>query len=792
MKLNIFMLIIMFFLPLTISLNAMSTKDKPLVDERIKDFDKRVPAEHPRILILKKEIPAFRDFFNKMKDDKNSSYIFKNAIMTKFDIPLIPEPEQLPKERSAEWTKMWQKAYGDAFKAASTAQHYAFSYLITGEEKYAREAAKWLLHVSSWDVNGGINIKTNDEAFIQSFRPMILAYDWAYDGLTKEERKIIEDAIRKRMDILFPHVTKVYLAGEDIPKEKAESHKMRFISTIGLAGLGLYKELKDAPTYLAWAYEYYKNQFPVWGGKDGGYSEGLEYWTTGHNQHFMFLDSMKALELNEIFERDYFKNNGYFALYNVMPYPFSSFGDLCQTVKPNENIAMHVEKYALIYNNPYFMKFNEIIFTKYPTGVNYYTYSLFDSIFQLYRKGNAKVQSKELSDLPRSRAFYDVGWVSMHSNLGSKTDDIALGFKSSPYGSISHSFADQNSFIINAFGEQLAQSTGYREWYGSPHHYGYSKTTFSQNAVLFGGKSQMINNANANGKITNFYTGKNFDFTSGDATDAFDKKIGVTKNLRSVFFVNKKYFIMLDEVGSEESYSHQWLLHAKSKMSESPEKNEVIITNNNANLLVKFLIPEKKDLRFSQTDEFVVPVDNAYKSKMVKQWHFTAETEKPVKSETFLTILYPYKKDNYELTESKQIKSKSGFIVECKTKESVETIFISGSAKKTENIENVLDGSSGVISKSKDKTLFAFIDSSIFKNKEITIFSDKIISGEGEFDKSKMTVELKIKEKTEVKIKLSSVPKNVTGVEKDRWKYDEKTSMLNLNVDKDSLLIITF
>ena len=47
-----------------------------------------------------------------------------------------------------------------------------------------------------------------------------------------------------------------------------------------------------------------------------------------------------------------------------------------------------------------------------------------------------------LSTLPAHRYFRDVGWVSLHSALGRPADDIHVTFKSSQYGSFSHSHTD--------------------------------------------------------------------------------------------------------------------------------------------------------------------------------------------------------------------------------------------------------------------------------------------------------------------------------------------------------------
>ncbi len=777
----------LFFLIFALQLlNPMSSKDNKIVEDRIKKINQVIPKDHPRVLILKSELEEFKDFVFKIKKNKDYSYVFKNAILYKFNIPLINEPKRIPKEKTAERVELWRKAYKDSFNTGIIAQMYAFSYLITKDNKFAREAARWLMHLASWDINGGIDIKNNDEAFIQSLRPMILAYDWVYNALTEKEKKYIESALKERVEILFEHVTNLYLAKEPIPIEKNSSHKMRFISTIGLAGLALYHELRDAPKYLAWAYEYYNRQFPSWGGKDGGYSEGLNYWQTGHNQHFMFLDAMSVLNLNEIFERDYFKNNGYFAVYNILPYRFTSFGDLCNSLIPDENTAMQIEKYAFIYKDPYLINFHGIIFDKYPSGLSYYNYSFFDSIFQLYRKGDIKIDKKDFKDLPRSRCFHDIGWVAFHSELGSKDNDIMLGFKSSPYGSASHSFADQNSFVINAFGEELAISSGYREWYASPHHYGFTKMTISKNAVLINNNGQMINNANAAGRIIHFYTGKNFDFTTGDAKKAYDPVIGVIRSLRSIFFINKKYFIIFDEIKNKKSAEHQWLLHANEKIIEQPKKNQVEIETKNANLLVRFVVPNQEELKFSQTDQFIVPVNFKYKSKLKNEWHFTADAYQKEKSREFITLLYPYKKETKDMPIINKENSKKGYLLNCNLGEVNDIIFLS---KDNENIvesnNKLFKGKAGVVSKNKDLINFVIIEGSELKTLDVNINSSNNISGEGEIIKDKLILNIQTKKEVKVQIKINFIPKKVEGISKENFNYDDFSSTAYFIIDKD-------
>ena len=218
-----------------------------------------------------------------------------------------------------------------------------------------------------------------------------------------------------------------------------------------------------------------------------------------------------------------------------------------------------------------------------------------------------------------------------------------LGFKSSPYGSSSHSFSDQNSFVLNALGEQLAISSGWREWYGSPHHVGWTRATASKNAVLFGGQGQRVRDASAAGRITRFYTGERFDAATGDASAAWVPEAGVRTALRHVLFVDRAYFVIADELASEQPLKHQWLLHAKRRMSEDPASGSVTINGSKAAARLTFGAPAPGGLIFSQTDRFAVPVDAAYRTRMPDEWHFTAETREAAAARDFVALLWPHR-----------------------------------------------------------------------------------------------------------------------------------------------------
>ena len=83
------------------------------------------------------------------------------------------------------------------------------------------------------------------------------------------------------------------------------------------------------------------------------------------------------------------------------------------------------------------------------------------------------------TDLPKSAAtvFNDIGWLVYRANLIEPEKDIRFTMKSSPYGTVSHSHADQNSFVIEAYGEPLAIPSGMYELYSSAHHHGWTRQT---------------------------------------------------------------------------------------------------------------------------------------------------------------------------------------------------------------------------------------------------------------------------------------------------------------------------
>lgn len=631
--------------------------DATLVAARAATLDARIGEAHPRLLLRPTDLPALRDFLQAQSARAEGAALAALAVPAVENGPLIPQPTAV-KNGTTEGARLWREGYEAANAAGVEAQRHAFAWLLTQDPAQSREAARWLLHLASWKIDRD-TYRSNDELFIQHLRPMIFAWDWAHDALSPAERETVRTALEARLALLAAQIQpKFSLQAPTVPGNSL-SHPMRFISTLGLGGLALLHESPRAAAWLGWSYEYYLGQFPVWGGDAGGWAEGMNYWSTGITQHQRFLEAMALQGFDEPLERPFWRNTPYFAVYGLMPYAGSFFGDLTNVMGPTGSIALILEKAAVLNHDPYPLAYARVLRQKPPTAFGYYTYDGIDAFLARFRTNAARLPAASLAELPQSRYFDDIGVVTMHSALGDAANDIMLGFRSSPQGSASHGFADQNSFVLNAYGAPLAINSGYREYYDSAHHIGWTRQTKSKNALLFDGEGQRIKDASARGRITRFADGAHFSFASGDATEAYAPH--ATRALRHVFFVDHRYLVILDEAAAHEAVKFQWRLHARSRMTLEPAQDRIVQAQQDARLSVSFLLPGPGKLDYTQDSSFEPPVVASFRKKMPDEWHVSAQTRDRSTSAEFLTVLQPWRAGTATPPQPQGMEAKAGF-----------------------------------------------------------------------------------------------------------------------------------
>ena len=173
--------------------------------------------------------------------------------------------------------------------------------------------------------------------------------------------------------------------------------------------------------------------------------------------------------------------------------------------------------------------------------------------------------------------------------------------RSSPYGGVSHGHADQNAFVIEAYGRGLAIATGYYPWYGSPHHDQWTRSTKAVNSLLVDGQSRVQRRPPANGRLTAFQSVDGYDYAEAEAAPAYGGRL--ERFRRHVVHIRPGVFVMFDDVQSPQSSQFQWLLHANQQIQIDEPQRQLRVTNPPASMTAHSLLP--KEIRFTQTDKYV-------------------------------------------------------------------------------------------------------------------------------------------------------------------------------------------
>lgn len=645
-----------------------------------------VPATGPRTMVVAGQRDAFREYclhgagqaaFQKIKADLDRVYM---------DFPHPEDPltygDPEPSKRDSFKTDRWRAVQDIAGNISGIAEAATLVWLVTGEERYLAKAKEFLLTSSNWalapdwesgPVPGATDVYYNDEGNFRLWRKLPLVYDQLRDELTPAEKEQVLTHFKERGERTVRWIRRSNIAGlkrnslEVIPR----SHPVRFMAMVGLTGLALWDDLPEqAQDWYDFAYKFYRDQFSPFAGDAGGWAEGSAYWR-GTFEHAGFQDVLLAIGDPLAYNSPFWKNTGYFPLYNVQPYLHTTFGDASNAGHFNLEPVMadYLNHLGRVQNNGYFLSYAALVddprespalmgmgklARTYPTAGEFLIRNFIGSRFP-------EVKPAPLSELPPYRYWDDIGWVSMHSALGDPANDIHITFKSSPYGSYSHSGPDQNTFIINGFGEGLAINSANREFHRSPHHKQWTWQTKSKNGVLIDGEGQNQQDRFATGKITRFEVGDRYMWTTGDAKVAYQTRQPegrLERVTRDLVFVDQRYVVIRDRVETQDPSHLTWRLHGEMGMGWQNLDQRARIEGEHAALSAVMASPPLTwyaDI----TDKYPAPIDPRYRSGETYGW-VTAEwrdhvslgltTREPSASHTVFSVLWP-EPDRREIAE---------------------------------------------------------------------------------------------------------------------------------------------
>ncbi len=580
-----------------------------------KELLQRVPAAHPRVLYPKAHLDAIRAT---LSTTRAKSWQACKAAADRALSKGVPEfPTYQHMEEPGTQRLEYQKYFGYFRGYVDGAlRDLALAFVMTEKAKYAEAAKKILLEIASWPTDdddvSSVSAKWGDEVGLSFSKCAHIAYDWLYQALDEREREQVFTMCRARAWQTYRRLTrKNYLT------YPGESHNGRLIAYLSDMSLAMAGETSDTETWLTYSLKALLTFYPHWAGSDGGWAEGIPYGLWYNTFYIPAFEGLRQLTGYDLWKRPFFNNVRYFFFYCTANHgEIRPFGDSAEGGGPGvgrgsgyaELMAFHAHRYR----DPY---------------IGWWVQQI-----PGYRGGQRgsllyedELPSKAPTDLPNARAFRSVGWAGLHSDVSDPANDTCLIFKSSPYGSVSHSHADQNAFAIMKGGIALAIPSGYYgPSYGKPHHAQWTRSTKANNCILVDGQGQKIRSAAAQGTIVEFEEMPGCAYVAGDATAAYMGKLN--KWVRHILFLRPGLFLLLDEVVAPKPSRYQWMFHAFEEMRIGERR----ITSRRAGATLDVYLAGSQDLTVTQTDQFDTPynygIPEAYHRQKANHWHVTAET----------------------------------------------------------------------------------------------------------------------------------------------------------------------
>ncbi len=593
---------------------APGAPELPWVDPEV--LLARVPEGHPRLIYPRRELEGIR---NTLNTTRSRSW---RACLRAADGALDMPAPVYPTYHEAVDPKVCRLAYKDYFGdfrryINSALMDLSLAYVMTDELRYAEAAKRILMEITEWPTDDddvtSVSAKWGDEPGLSFSRCAHRAYDWLHGALTDDERSRVLKMCEERAWQTYRRLERRnYLACP------GESHNGRLIAYLSEMAIVMAGESDGAKTWLDYSLKGLTTFYPHWGGHEGGWAEGVGYGLA-YNQ--IYLPAFEALRIAcdfDLWKRPFFRKVRYFFFYcTALRGEIKPFGDGAERGgvigRGGGGFPTLLAHHARLFNDPYVGWWADQV-EGWSGGGG-----------ELSLVFGDELPVKPPADLPGSRAFRGVGWAALHGDLARPDEDTFLLFKSSPYGSVSHSHADQNAFAVMKGGKALAIPSGYYgPSYGQPHHAEWTRSTKANNCVLVNGEGQVIREGKASGRITAFEERPRISYVVGDAAAAYMGKL--PRFDRHILFLRPGLFLVLDDLEATAPSRFQWKLHAFEEM----EIDDSRAVSRRDGAVLDVHLSSEVGLGLSQTDRFDTPfnhdIPEQFHKDMPNHWHVTAGT----------------------------------------------------------------------------------------------------------------------------------------------------------------------
>lgn len=597
----------------------------------------RLPATHPRVYLRPEEIAQVRANARRLAPEfaawqaKARAELETPFVLAEYEKRVPPGADPMKRDTPELKQRIWT-AKAAAIALTDPSLDGAWVWLATGDPWFLEATRQRTLQMADLDPHGLIseansgsdagNLDFSNAAVVGALGEV---YDLLYEHFSPEERRHIRAAILARAEPMFAKLAKA-------PLGLMRGHGWQHAFLDALVGaVAIVDEEPRAREWVELGLKSFVALYPWFGGNDGGSQEGPKYF---HGE-----EMVASLETLDLFRtafglrledgNPWFRASPYFLIYSYPPgSPFAKIGD-ADTGVPNDlndrpapggKARLAAWRMAELYGNADIAAYARAV----PGDSAGLTLS------QFLRWSNPPVTPPaSLAALPRARAFIDVGTVFTHSDLARPEENVRFSFHSSPFGGFGHAHADQNSFHIIAYNEELLLDSGYYTPTGDPHRVQWTVRTKAHNTLLVDGTGQSWGDSRGYGMVSHFEAHEDWTYFTGRAGAAYPDA-PLAKFDRHVVWLRGEAvqtYVIVDDLAAAggTNRSFDWLLHAARQMAVNEQTRTVQITGEKGEALVSFLEPAA--LTFEQHDRFDAPAiywRNGKNIPLPNQWHLKA------------------------------------------------------------------------------------------------------------------------------------------------------------------------
>jgi hypothetical protein len=546
----------------------------------------RLPTGHPRIYLRPEEIAEVR---RAKQAEWSALKASADAVLT--EDHEITEPEFLPNKTldyAAFW-KIWYPTMWGSRRFVKGAETLALAYVLSDDERYGRAACQRMASISRWDPEGSSALDHNDEAHMSVIWHGSQACDWAWDLFTDAERALVVEQFRRRGQITFAHMHDKGHYGI----ERFDSHAGREIVFLAQLALVFHEHIPEAVEWLDWLRPVLCGMWPSWAGDDGAWAQGPSYGTAYITIMTMFASALKKGTGVDLYRRPFWANHARWRAWIMPPYAeWIGFGD-------------HSERWRDTWLNN--ANLVELIGRETGTG----EFASYVAEFRREAEGldtpgerqmpgvhaplflapePAEAKEGETRDTGVLKVFANVGWAAVRADKKEAARDVAMIFRSSSYGSVSHSHANNNDFVLHSGGRVLAMPSGYYAGYGSDHHAQWVWHTKSHNCITLSDAGQLMRSPDSRGEVANAFEDGQLAYFCGIADASYADRAERCRR-HVVFLKQAQCFFMVDEFVARTGIfsALQWNIHSWNEFAVDEAEKCFLVERDAASLEGHFM-----------------------------------------------------------------------------------------------------------------------------------------------------------------------------------------------------------